>query len=141
MTVDSIVINASPDEVWAALLAGTGGWYFDNRIESSWVVGEPVTNYGPAGDIHIHGVVVAIEPARRLVTTFRPVWVESVSGAPTTEVEWRLTPIGPLTRLTLTHRGLPIQSPVATEIAEGWVYLLSNLKTVLETGKRMPPPV
>lgn len=134
----SIVVSASPEETWNALIAGTAGWYFDTTIESTWAPGEIVTNYGRDGETHITGTVLAFEPPTRLATTFRPVWTEIVRGAPETDVEWTLASMGPLTRVTLIHRGLPEGFPAAQLFAEGWVYLLSNLKTVLETGKAFP---
>ena len=133
-----IVINAAPDRIWKALTHDTQAWYFGNTVHSSWLRGDTVTYVGPDGEPHIHGTVLAVTPLESVVTTFRPVWNETVSAAPETETEWTLVPIGPLTAVTLTHRGMPQDIPAAAELDGGWTFLLSNLKTLLETGAPMP---
>ena len=136
----SIVVNATPDRIWRALTHDTQGWYFGNTVHSSWLRGDSVTYVGPDGEPHIHGTVLAIEPSTRVLMSFRPVWNETVSAAPETETEWSLRAIGPLTMLTLEHRGMPDDIPASDELDAGWVFLLSNLKTLLETGAPLPRP-
>jgi hypothetical protein len=45
-----------------------------------------------------------------------------------------------LSRLTLVHDRLD-HSPKTAAHVKGWSYILSNLKTVLETGESLPPVV
>ena len=49
-------------------------------------------------------------------------------------------PAGGLTRLTLVHDRLE-GSPKTAASVKGWSYILSNLKTVIETGEALPPVV
>jgi hypothetical protein len=45
---------------------------------------------------------------------------------------------GGLARLTLIHDRLEA-SPQTAASVRGWSYVLSNLKTVVETGEALPP--
>ena len=45
---------------------------------------------------------------------------------------------GGFSRLTLTHDRLD-HSPKTAAGVKGWSYILSNLKTVIETGEPLPP--
>jgi len=41
-------------------------------------------------------------------------------------------------KLTVTHDDLEPDSPMLRGISDGWPVVLSNLKTLLETGERLP---
>jgi hypothetical protein len=41
-------------------------------------------------------------------------------------------------RLTVTHEGLEKDEPMLAGISSGWPMVLSNLKSLLETGKALP---
>jgi hypothetical protein len=58
---------------------------------------------------------------------------------PESRVTWgdRTTP-GGVSKLTLVHDRLE-QSPRTAEGVRGWSYVLSNLKTVIETGEAFAP--
>ena len=48
---------------------------------------------------------------------------------------FEIAPVGPNAKLTVTHSGLEAGSGMASGIAKGWPAVLSNLKTLLETGR------
>jgi hypothetical protein len=43
-----------------------------------------------------------------------------------------------LSRLTVTHEDLEGDAPMLAGISDGWPKVLSNLKTLLETGHALP---
>ena len=52
---------------------------------------------------------------------------------------WEIEPQpGGFSKLTLVHDRLE-QSPRTADGVRGWSYVLSNLKTVIETGEALPP--
>jgi hypothetical protein len=52
---------------------------------------------------------------------------------------WEIEPVpGGFSKLTLVQDGLDA-SPKTANNVRGWSYILSNLKTVLETGEPLPP--
>ncbi len=90
------------------------------------------------------GEVVEADPPRKLVQTWHPIWDDASAAETATRLTWEITeqPAG-ICRLTLTHdvTGAPLTaSMVAGEVADaggGWSWVLSNLKTLLETGTGM----
>lgn len=59
---------------------------------------------------------------------------------PPAEFEFLLEAVGDVTRLTLSQfNGGPVEEKFMTAGREGWSLILSSLKTLLETGKPLPP--
>jgi hypothetical protein len=50
---------------------------------------------------------------------------------------WSIEPRGDATLLTLTHDEFDGETSTYRSVAHGWVPVLSGLKTLLETGKRL----
>jgi uncharacterized protein YndB with AHSA1/START domain len=91
----------------------------------------------------VDGEVLEVDPPRKLVQTWHALWPELVDEAPT-RVTWEIEDeVEGISRLTVTHEleGAPKhaeQVASATPLIQGgggWVWILSDLKTLLETGK------
>ena len=85
----------------------------------------------------IERTVEHIEPPHLLVMTFSARWDDVISADPESRVTWQIEPEGDLCRLTVRHEGIPVGSATEEQTGSGWPYLLSNLKTLLETGGPM----
>jgi uncharacterized protein YndB with AHSA1/START domain len=72
--VYQIYIRTTPERLWRALTDGdwTVRYYFASRVESDWRPGSPYLYRGADGATLLNGRVIASDPPRRLVTTFRP---------------------------------------------------------------------
>ena len=90
------------------------------------------------------GEVIEADPPRKLVQTWRPLWDPEMVAEGHTRVTWDVEEDdGGLTRLTVTHEleGAPKTAAAVagqgrvTEGGGGWSWILSDLKTLLETGK------
>lgn len=91
------------------------------------------------------GEVVEADPPRKLVQTFRMlIGDEATTSEGHTRLTWEIDEIQPgLSKLTVIHdtEGAPILAAmVAGEMEDqgaggGWSYVLSDLKSLLETGK------
>jgi uncharacterized protein YndB with AHSA1/START domain len=72
--------------------------------------------------------VLAVEPERLLQYRF-------ATGTLDTLITWRLTPEGSGTRLTLTHEGFDLDSPLGRQALEGmkrgWPAVLQRMEAVL----------
>jgi uncharacterized protein YndB with AHSA1/START domain len=89
-------------------------------------------------------VVIEADPPRRLVQTWHPMWAEDIA-AETSRVIYDIEEDDDgVTRLTVTHEleGTPITAAQVGltdnrlhEGGGGWPMILSDLKTLLETGK------
>jgi uncharacterized protein YndB with AHSA1/START domain len=132
--VYEIFIHTTPERLWQALTDGddTIHYYFGARVTGITTVGSHYVYAGSSGTPFIEGTVVEANPPKRLVTTFRPHFVE-------TDVETRLTweiesdEDGNLCRLTLRHEDLPVGDEAFDNFGEGWARIVSELKTYLES--------
>jgi uncharacterized protein YndB with AHSA1/START domain len=137
--VYTIYIAAGADTVWNALTDGAltrAYWGHDNV--SDWKPGsrwEHVRSDG-SGKVDIVGRVIEIDPPRRLVTSWAFAADED-DAAKHSRVTYEVTPLGPDTRLTVTHSELEEGSEMLLGIREGWPAVLSNLKSLLETGRTL----
>ncbi|HSV51099.1 MAG TPA: SRPBCC family protein [Burkholderiaceae bacterium] len=91
-----------------------------------------------ARTVDICGKVVESNPPRRLVYTWaRP--ADAADEAKHSRVAIDIEPhIDGLVRLTVTHEDLERDPQMLEGISGGWPMVLSNLKTLLETGRALP---
>jgi uncharacterized protein YndB with AHSA1/START domain len=88
--------------------------------------------------VDIVGTVVESTPSRRLVYTWaRPSDAEDATKHSRVAID--IEPHGAgLVRLTVTHEDLEKDPKMLVGISGGWPKVLSNLKTLLETGRALP---
>jgi uncharacterized protein YndB with AHSA1/START domain len=93
-------------------------------------------------DVVVDGEVIESDPPRKLVQTWRPLWDPAMVAEGAKRLTWEIEAgEGGVTTLTVTHElaGAPkTAEQVSGKIKEaggGWAYILSDLKTLLETGK------
>ncbi|NWG22226.1 MAG: metalloregulator ArsR/SmtB family transcription factor [Chloroflexi bacterium] len=132
-----VFIRTTPERLWQALTDGTftEQYYFGSRVESSWERGAAYRYPNPAGGLFVEGNVLESDPPRRLVMTFRPVWLAGDDAMPLSTVTWEIESEGSVCKLTLIHADLDLHQPGTEGIFEGWSRIVSGLKTVLETGE------
>jgi uncharacterized protein YndB with AHSA1/START domain/DNA-binding transcriptional ArsR family regulator len=135
--IHEIVIKASLERVWRALTEPdfTQQYYFGSRIEMpSFAVGSPY-RYLAGDDVLLAGEILEADPPRRLVMSFDARWDPSLVEDPASRLTWELSAEeGGLTRLRLVHDQLEASSATAEQVAGGWPWIVSGLKTLLETG-------
>jgi uncharacterized protein YndB with AHSA1/START domain len=130
----TIQIEATPEDVWRAITDPelTRGYYYGTEIISTWQPGEPWKSVS-GDELYLVGDLLEVEPARRLVQSFRVAIEEPAASDPPSTVTWQLASDGNGTRLTLTHEGL---APATYEYTEGgWEHILGGMKNLLETGQ------
>jgi uncharacterized protein YndB with AHSA1/START domain len=137
--VYSVFVRATPEQLWDAITKPefTTKYFYGSRIESTYEVG---TSYiGWSGDRSqklVDGEVLEAEPPRKLVTTWRALYDPETAAEPFSRVTWEIEPTeGGVTRLTVVHDELEAAPKTAENVAGGWSYVLSGLKTLLETGE------
>ena len=139
--VYELYIGAPVDWVWNAIIDPelTERYFFDSKVGSSWEVGSSVHFVEANGIIAIEGTVLEFDPPRRLSTTFRYLGDEQTQNDPPSRVTWELTPAGDVTVLSLIHDEFVGETATFEFVADGWPFILSNLKTWLETGTTLRP--
>ena len=105
-------------------------------LEARFSMGAPTRRR--SGTVDIVGKVVESTPPRRLVLTWaRP--DEAEDDAKHSRVVFDIEPYSDgLIRLTVTHDDLERDPKMLAGISGGWPKILSNLKTLLETGRALP---
>jgi uncharacterized protein YndB with AHSA1/START domain len=137
--VYAVYIRATPERVWRAITDGdeTVRYYYGTRVASNWAPGSPIVYTYPDGTVAADGEVVEVDPPTHLVMTFNARWDPEIDAEGPVLMTWQLEPAGDATKLTVTTSGLHPGSRTAEEFGGGIVYIVSGLKTVIETGEPM----
>ena len=153
-----VYIKATPEKVWDAITKpewsrrfGYGGDVeYDLRPGGKYrAIASPEMRAGGAPEIAVDGGVIEVDPPRRLVQTWRLVMDPESAAEGFTRLTFELEPKADgVTRLTLTHelehapRHAYLLSGGMDDDGSGggggWAWVLSSLKTLLETGETLP---
>jgi uncharacterized protein YndB with AHSA1/START domain len=129
-------IKTTPEKLWDALTMPefTRQYWFGIDVSSDWKVGSPM-KFVSKGEAKVEGKVLKADRPKLLSYTFRETSGES-SKEPATQVTLELEPeAGTGTvRLTITHTNFVANSKHRPSISSGWPAVVSNLKSLLETG-------
>jgi len=135
--VFAIFIRTSREQLWQALTESdyTLKYYYASTVESDWQPGSPLL-YKIGEDTAIVAEVLEAEPPSKLVTTFDARWDDAVRADPPSRITWILEEAGPgVSKLTVVHDGYEGETATCEQVAGGMPYILSGLKTLLETGE------
>jgi uncharacterized protein YndB with AHSA1/START domain len=133
-----VYIESTPEHVWAALTdADISAQYWGHSNVSDWVEGSSWEHRRIDGtDIaDVVGTVVTSDPPHRLVITWAGPGEERPAGP--SRATFDIEPYGEIVRLTVTHENLRDDTE-EQNAAAGWSAVLSNLKSLLETGTPLP---
>jgi len=107
------------------------------RVKSDWTTGSRYEGTG-GGHLLLEGENLEVDPPRRLVQSFRPLWGEDVKAEGTSRVTFDIKPVGDSCLLRITHDQL--REGANDQLFGGWMMILSGLKTLLETGELLTTP-
>jgi len=135
-------ISSTVEKVWDALTntKHTEQYFFGTAIQSDWRVGSRV-EYS-RGEVTDFGEILSYEPHKNMSYTWESVFDETIRQGPTV-VTFRLQEMGEdIVKLTLIHDNLTdadyVDEPNTFRgCNNGWPFILSNLKSYLETGEIM----
>jgi uncharacterized protein YndB with AHSA1/START domain len=137
--VYSVFIRATPDQVWDGITKPefTARYFYGSVIESSYEPGAPYTGWAEDRSMqYVDGEVIEADRPRKLVTTWRALYDPETAAEPHSRVTWEIEPAGDnVTKLTVIHDELDAAPKTAANVAGGWSFVLSGLKTLLETGE------
>ena len=154
--VHRVYIKATPEAIWDAITKPewTERYGYGGRVEYDLRPGgkhrgfttEAMRSVG-APDVALEGEVIEADEPRRLVLTWRFLMDPEIAAEGVTRVTYEIEPReGGVTRLTVIHdlEGAPRLALLLSGGMEdegaggGWSWILSDLKTLLETGTRLP---
>lgn len=143
-------IRSTPENVWAALTdpQTTKKYWFGITAESDFKPGSPWALKFEDGRTADSGEILEADPPRRLVIRWRNEFKPEIKAAGwsrcTMEVELvdyypryaeRTVDGGKAVKLTITHEAeTEAGAPLIEAVSTGWPKVLSNLKSLLETG-------
>jgi uncharacterized protein YndB with AHSA1/START domain len=144
-------IKATPQAIWDAITKPewtdrygyTGLVEYDLRPGGAFrvVAGDAMEKAGFTGTM-VDGEVIEADPPRKLVQTWRLVMDPELEAEGFTRVTYEIEEADGSTRLTVIHDldGAPKLAPMVsgelsgTGAGGGWAWILSDLKSLLETG-------
>jgi uncharacterized protein YndB with AHSA1/START domain len=153
--VHRVYINATPEAIWEAITSPEWTQRYGYHASAEYdlkpggkyrAVATPEMQSMGMPEELLDGEVLEADPPRKLVQTWHALWDEGVAGEQPTRVTWDIEEDdGGITRLTVTHEleGAPIHAEQVSTQAKlregggGWSWILSDLKTLLETGKSL----
>jgi uncharacterized protein YndB with AHSA1/START domain len=133
--VYSVFIKASPEQVWEAITKPefTQKYFYGSHVN---ITPERFRGTDGEGNDLVVGEMFEIDPPRRLVHGWRALYDPETAAEDESRVTWEIEPQdGGVCRLTVVHDRLEAAPKTAANVAGGWSYVLSGLKTLLETGK------
>jgi uncharacterized protein YndB with AHSA1/START domain len=133
--VYAVFIKATPEQIWEAITtpAFTQKYFFGSHVT---VTPESYLGRDADGGELVSGTVAEYDPPRRLVHSWRALYDPATAGEEESRVTWELeAQDGGVTKLTVVHDRLEASPATAASVAGGWSYVLSGLKTLLETGR------
>lgn len=140
--VYELYVNAPAERVWQAIVDGdmTTQYYYGTRVQSTWEPGAEVLYLYPDGSKASDGEILAIEPPRYLEMTFRPLWDPKLTEEGATREIWRIEEQGEMCKLSCELYDIDPDGAIMRDFASGIVYILSGLKTLVETGRPLAAP-
>jgi DNA-binding transcriptional ArsR family regulator/uncharacterized protein YndB with AHSA1/START domain len=140
--VFQMFINAERSRVWQAIIDGeqTVKYYYGTRVESTWEPGAPIRYLGGDGSLVASGEVLAIDAPGRLEMTLVAHWDDALEAEGPSREVWLLEDANGATKLTLEMHDVEVGSKTYEDFMGGFPYILSGLKTFVETGDSLPAP-
>jgi uncharacterized protein YndB with AHSA1/START domain len=134
--VYQLFIRATPEAIWKAITdpAFTQQYFYGMRIE---VTPERRRTYAPNdSDAFGDDPILEYDPPHKLVHGWRAKWNPELAAEEQSRVTWEIEPNDDGTcLLTLVHDRLEGAPKTAASVSgEGWMRVISGLKTLVETG-------
>ncbi len=145
-------INATPELVWRGLTdPAFTTRYWGTELVTDWKKGSPITWHHLGVTIaDPEQVVLESDPYNRLSYTwhtFTPEWGArvgltaadhaAIAAEKRSQVTFEIEPVDEVSKLTVVHEFFDQESKVVDMVSGGWPRVLSELKTLLETGDEL----
>ena len=109
-------------------------YWFGTHCESEWTPEASWKMVYPDGSITDAGKIVEAEPPRRLVIRWQNQIKPELKAEGESLCTMEIEPSGTAVKLSITHTIEREPSKLITAVSGGWPKIISNLKSLLETG-------
>ena len=130
-------IRTTPEKLWSALTHDVDfmkQYWFGTHCDSQWTPGSSWKMVSPDGSVTDAGKIVEAEPPRRLVIRWQHQKKPELKAEGESLCTIELEPSGTAVKLSITHTIERDPSALIAAVSGGWPKILSNLKSLLETG-------
>jgi uncharacterized protein YndB with AHSA1/START domain len=129
-------IRTTPQKLWSALTDPEfmKQYWFGMHCESDFITGSPWKLVNERGEVMDAGEIVEADPPGRLVIRWEHQMRPELKAEGASMCTMDLVLLGPAVRLTITHSVERDGSKLVEAVSGGWPKILSNLKSLLETG-------
>ena len=130
-------IRTTPERLWSALTDADfhKEYWFGMHLKSEWKVGAQWQMLFADGRVADTGEIVEFEPPKRLVLSWRNEFRPELKAEGYSRCVFELEPVSDAVKLTITHTMDRPESKFIQAVSNGWPQILSNLKSLLETGQ------
>jgi uncharacterized protein YndB with AHSA1/START domain len=129
-------IRTTPEKLWSALTDAEymKQYWFGMRCESQWTAGSSWKLVSGEGQILDAGEIVEAERPRRLVIRWQHLNKPELKAEGDSLCTMELEPSAGAVKLSITHTIERDPSKFIVAVSGGWPKIISNLKSLLETG-------
>lgn len=134
-------IRTTQEKLWAALTTPETmrQYWFNMHQETDWKPGSPWKLVFSDGRVADAGEVLEFDPPNRLAVKWRNEFKPELKEEGYSKCIMELAQDGDVMKLTITHSIERENAKIIEAVSGGWPKVLSNLKTLLETGESLPP--
>lgn len=137
-----VFIKASPERIWHAITRAedTARYFHGSHVDAELRVGGKFWYHSPdKSKLWGDGEVLEIDAPRRLVTSWHALWDDETAKEKASRVTWEIEPQeGGYCKVTVVHDRLEGAPLTAKHVSgAGWMFVLSGMKTLVETGAPM----
>lgn len=129
-------IRTTPERLWSALTSPDFAqqYWRGARPEAEWKPGGAWKLIFPDGRVGDAGEIVTFEPSKRLSIRWRNEFRPELKAEGWSLCTMEIEPVDEVVKLTVTHSIDREGSKFIEAVSGGWPQILSNLKSLLETG-------
>lgn len=130
-------IRTTPEKLWSALTDADQmkEYWFGMHIQTEWKTGATWQMVFPDGRVADTGEILELERPKRIRLKWRNEFRPELKAEGFAFCAIELEPVGATVRLTITHTIERADSKFIQAVSGGWPKILSNLKSLLETGR------
>ena len=134
-------IRTTTEKLWTALTDAEfmKQYWFGIHCESLWTAGSSWKLVHPDGRIAAAGAIVGAEPPKRLVIRWQDQIRPELKAEGESHCTMELESIGRAAKLSITHTIEHEPSNLIVLLSNSWPKVISNLKSLLETGSSVLP--
>jgi uncharacterized protein YndB with AHSA1/START domain len=135
-------IRTTAERLWSALTTSDFAkqYWLGAEPQAEWKAGGAWKLVLPDGRVADTGEIVEFQPSKKLAIRWRNEFKPELKAEGWSLCTMELEPTGEAVKLTVTHTMESEGSKFIGAVSAGWPQVLSNLKSLIETGTAVLPP-